>query len=219
MNNAKLYSRQAYHERGFSLVEVTLAIGIVAFAFVALFALIPVGLNTFRLAMDTSVGAQIAQRIISDAQQSDFDALVPDPSGGGGTLNLETGGADGQFYVLPIRSFDEQGTEVTPAESAKTIYMARIRGSLPGKADPNEHRTNRFTSLPSDAGKRYNPRDTTFLTVQVVYNPARKPLDSSAGGLIDPATFLVSREQAKKVNLPMQTFSAVVTRNGYHLKP
>jgi uncharacterized protein (TIGR02598 family) len=196
-------------------VEVTLAIGIVAFAFVALFALIPVGLTTFRQAMDTSVGAQIAQRIVSDAQQTDFDALVPtgiNPTPEG----VELGGAEGQFYSLPIRMFDDQGTEVLSSDLTKTIYMARVRGSLPGSANVDQHKTTRFTSLPSDQGKRYNPRETTFLTVQVIYNPARKALTS--GALIDSETFLISPEEARKQSLPVQTFSAVVTRNGYQRK-
>lgn len=209
--------RHRSNGKGFSLVEVTLAIGIVAFAFVALFSLIPVGLTTFRQAMDTSVGAQIAQRVVSDAQQTDFDALVPTEEGQN-NLEVEIGGAGNQYYVLPIRTFDEQGTEVPRTEPAKAIYMARVRGSKPGVADPGLHKTTRFTSLPSDKGGRYNPRDTTFLTVQVVYNPSGKPL-TTGSNLIDPTTFLISPALAKAKSLPMQTFSAVVTRNGYQIKP
>ena len=39
---------------GFSLIEVTLAIGIIAFAFVALFGLLPTGMQTFRASVDTT---------------------------------------------------------------------------------------------------------------------------------------------------------------------
>ncbi len=68
--------RGARARRAFSLVEVTIAIGIVAFAFVALVGVLPVGLQTFRRAVDASVSAQITQRIINDIQQTDFDILL-----------------------------------------------------------------------------------------------------------------------------------------------
>jgi len=61
---------------GFSLVEVTLAIGIVAFAFMSILGLIPVGMKTFRSSINTSVSGQIFQRIVNEAQQSDFITLT-----------------------------------------------------------------------------------------------------------------------------------------------
>src|SRR5256885_2028896 len=83
---------------GFTLIEVALAIGVIAFAFVALLALLPAGLTTFRSSMNISVGAQIFQKVVNDAEQADFDALV----------KQET--ADGtSFAVLPLRYFDEEG--------------------------------------------------------------------------------------------------------------
>ena len=56
----------------FSLVEVTLAIGIIAFAFVALFGLLPTGMRTFRAAIDTSNESWILQNINSMVQTTDF---------------------------------------------------------------------------------------------------------------------------------------------------
>lgn len=78
--------------RAFSLIEITLAIGIVSFAFLGLFGLLPVGLEVFRGAMDRSVRTQIVQRIVLDAQQTDFDVLQAQ------TEDLR-------------RYFDEEGTE------------------------------------------------------------------------------------------------------------
>lgn len=57
---------------GFSLVEVALAIGIIAFAFVSLFALMPTGLNTFRSAIDTANETWIMQGMNSMIQTTDF---------------------------------------------------------------------------------------------------------------------------------------------------
>lgn len=78
---------------GFSLIEVVLCIGIVAFAFLAIFGMLPVGLSTFRQAMDNSVGSQIVQRLVGEAQQTDFPALIATPS--------------------TLRYFDDQANEIT----------------------------------------------------------------------------------------------------------
>lgn len=59
----------------FTLVEVTLAIGIVSFAFVAMFGLLPVGLSVSRQAIDTTIEAQIVQKLKTQALQTDFSQL------------------------------------------------------------------------------------------------------------------------------------------------
>lgn len=87
----------------FSIVEIMLAIGVVAFAFVALMGLLPVGLDGFRNALDTSVRSQIVQRLVTDAQQTDFEKLKAQA---------------GQF-----RFFDDEGTEVPAGAS---IYTASL---------------------------------------------------------------------------------------------
>src|SRR3978361_1982183 len=61
---------------GFTLVEIAISIGILAVALVALMGMLPAGLSNFRKAMDTSITAQIAQRILLDMQQADFDKVI-----------------------------------------------------------------------------------------------------------------------------------------------
>lgn len=99
----------AAHRSGFSLVELVLAIGIVSFAFVSLFALLPVGLTTFRQTMDTTIGSQIVHRIINEAQQTDYTTLVATP-----TFD---------------RYFDDQGNEVSSLDNS--IYTAEISVTAP----------------------------------------------------------------------------------------
>ena len=70
-NSTPQFSRNQSRS-GFSLVEVALAIGIVAFAFVSLFALMPTGLNTFRAAIDTSNETWIMQGMNAMIQTTDF---------------------------------------------------------------------------------------------------------------------------------------------------
>jgi len=104
-------------QAAFSLVEVTLAIGIVAIGIIPIFGLIPTGLNTFHKAIDTSVGSQIAQRLINEAQQTDFTTL--------------TGANSGRFVQTSsnsstLRYFDEQGTELTGASTSSAIYRTQV---------------------------------------------------------------------------------------------
>lgn len=64
-------------QRGFSLPEVAMAIGIIAVAFVALLSLLPAGLNTYRAAIDDANETWIIQSMNSLVQTSDF-ARIPD---------------------------------------------------------------------------------------------------------------------------------------------
>ena len=69
-DNLQVLTRPAALRRddGFSLVEVTLAIGIIAFAFVALFGLLPMGMTTFRAAVDSTNDTSIMQDLNSMVQ-------------------------------------------------------------------------------------------------------------------------------------------------------
>jgi len=93
-----------------------MALGIVAFAFTALLGMLPVGLGLFRNAVDNSVATRIVQRVSSDLQQTDFDAVA----------SAET----------EILYFDEQGNRLPSVSGA--IYWARVNvysdAELPGSA-------------------------------------------------------------------------------------
>ena len=118
--------------RGFSLVEVALAIAVLAVALVGLLALMPSGVGNFRKAMDTSITAQIAQRILHDAEQSEFDALVdlshlpPDPDG------MSYCPERFSFRAPKVnnpawRYFDESGTEIHPASTDGKLSVSERR--------------------------------------------------------------------------------------------
>jgi uncharacterized protein (TIGR02598 family) len=134
----------------FSLVEITMAIGIVSFAFLGVFGLIPTGLNTFRQAMDASVGSQIAQRVINDAQQTDFNTLI-----GGNTSAFQQSSTP--------RYFDDQGNEVTTAGGA--IYQVNTCITP-------------ATATPSASGNT-NPNLAT-VTVQIANNPGNRRINLDA---------------------------------------
>ena len=69
------FAQKSSHSHGFSLVEVALALGIVAFAFVSLFGLLPAGLSTFRNAIDVSNETWIMQGLNSMIQVTEWSKI------------------------------------------------------------------------------------------------------------------------------------------------
>ena len=78
---------------GFSLIEVVLALGVISFAFVALFGLLPVGLNAFNNSVDSTMSAQIAENVMSQLKQESFSKLS--------IFNDTNAGAQPSFFSLP----------------------------------------------------------------------------------------------------------------------
>ena len=144
-------------DAAFSLIEVTIAIGIVSFAFVSLLGLIPLGLNNFHCAMNSSVGSQIGQAVLNDAQQTDFSTLT----GGKTTPFLMTTGSNTILY------FDDQGGALPSAAGA--IYQA-IALVTPATMVPNTGNTS-LTTLAT-------------VTVQVATNPGNQPIATGTTGLL-----------------------------------
>lgn len=151
----------------FSLVEVTIAIGIVSFAFVSVLGLIPTGLTTFRRAMDVSIGSQIAQRVINEAQQTDFNVL--------------TSGS----HSAP-RYFDDQGTEVRPANSASLSASERARIIYWVNTQVQA-----ATSIPYTTGTAQLNENLATVTIQVVNNPGNVPITSGSNGLWNDERFSI----------------------------
>ena len=60
---------------GFSLVEVTLAVGLTSFALLAIVGMMPVGMTTMRQAIDSTVESQITREMRTKVQQVPFSAL------------------------------------------------------------------------------------------------------------------------------------------------
>jgi hypothetical protein len=161
--------------------------------------------------MDAQTVGEIFQRVVADAQETDFDTLL--------ASKVENGGTGSQYYRLPLRHFDNQGTEVkvtnpdapTAAEAQAILYTVRVRGSQPGDPDPGNHSADFATSLPGSAAPRFNPRDLTFLTIQVAGTGGTRQL----GPMVDSASFLISPSLAAKAAMPVRTYAAIVARNGY----
>ena len=157
---------------GFTLIEVAIAVGILAVALVALLGLMPAGMTNFRKAMDTSTTAQIAQRILLDMQQADFDQVVDGSHDPGNNPPSYTFTAPTRTRVAgaqDFRYFDEQGSELIISGTATTlsaaqktalVYQVNVR-IMPKAAQP-------ATGTLSG--------DVALVTVQVARNPAGRTL-------------------------------------------
>lgn len=132
----------AVRESGFSLVEFVLAIGVVAFAFVGLLGLLPVGLTTFGAALDTSVRSQIVQRFVSDAEQTDFD-----------TLKSQT--------APLVRYFDDEGSEKDKSTSVYTASMTVNPVTALPKSATSKNLLTLTIKIAKDPGHAADPFATT----------------------------------------------------------
>ncbi len=222
--------------QAFSLIEICIALGIVAFAFVALLGLLPVGLGNYTQAINTQTAAEIYQRIAAELQETEFDTFLVAPTQvakGGQVFTASQGTATPMYFRLKWRYFDVDGQEVkvvnpdtpTDAEKQRIVYSVWVRGSFPGMASIDDHSSNYFTSLPSynfmnpaTAGKRYNPRDLMFFLIQIAYTNGReiaKPVLDAQDGKGD---FGINSAEAAKVGIPVRNYSVLISRNGYNVR-
>lgn len=74
--------RSCHKPTAFSLVEVTIALGIAATAIVSVLGMMPVGLSTMREAVDQTTEAQILRQISTGASLYPFDRLGDYAAGG-----------------------------------------------------------------------------------------------------------------------------------------
>jgi uncharacterized protein (TIGR02598 family) len=153
---------------GFSLVEIVLTIGIVSFAFVGVIGLLPAGMGVYRSSMNTSIGAQIAQRVLNEAQQTEFSVL--------------TGGNPAQpcSELIALRYYDEEGNELLESEAAKSLFHVHaIVQNAPAFPDSKGKNTVIMDELAS-------------VVVQVAINPAQRALVKETATMLWQSTANVS---------------------------
>lgn len=112
--------------RGFSLVEVALAMGIVTFSLIPIFAILPVGVKTLREAMDQTVVTQIATQIQSDLLLDDMRKLSKQRIG-----------------------FDDQGRRTD--KLADLFYLVEVRPENPEKFNSSLQRV--YPGAPDTVGQ------------------------------------------------------------------
>jgi len=171
---------------GFSLVEVCLAIGIVAFGLLAVIGLLPAGTDIFRQSIQTTVASQILQQAISEANETDFDQLIKDSAG-----SAIPAGTTG---VKAIRYFDEQGKEL--AQPALAVYHVntRVQSATDSPATPA------FTNL-----------NLATVTVQVAHNPGGRALANETDATLSNLWSGAYAGETTRV-VPIFTASSLVSR-------
>ncbi|PTX93015.1 hypothetical protein DB345_15365 [Spartobacteria bacterium LR76] len=66
---------RAFRSSGFTLIEVTISLGIVAFVMVSLVGLLPAGLSNFQTAISQTIESQIVQGLSEEIALTDFSNL------------------------------------------------------------------------------------------------------------------------------------------------
>jgi uncharacterized protein (TIGR02598 family) len=192
---------------GFSLVEVAIAVGILAVALVALLGLLPSGMSNFRTAMDTSVTAQIAQRLMHDMEQAEFNEVI----------DMDNLPKDSTSYCRPhfsfrapkvnapqLRYFDDQGVEVIPrlgtslstSEKQAIVYHVNIR-IIPRAELPMVGET---------------ASEVAQITIQVARNPTSRDIPIASGSASDPNSPERNLFQTTK-GIPIYTYHALLGKN------
>jgi uncharacterized protein (TIGR02598 family) len=195
----------------FTLVEVSIAVGILAVALVALLGLMPAGMTNFRKAMDVSTTAQIAQRILLDMQQADFDRIIDAPASGKDDISpyytFTAPTRDSQQF----RFFDEQGVELITASgtnaglstSQKTalVYQVLVR-VMPTASEPVDSNVIKGS--------------VALVTVQVARNPNNRTLKVFRQQPSDPAVphrNLFDPDPKANPGVQVFTYSALIGKN------
>ena len=100
--------------RGFSLVEVTLALGVAAFCLIALLGLIPLGMQTNQSAVSQTAAASILSSVIADLRAT-------------ARATPTSAQYDITFGTAKLLYVDDQGRAVTPADpNAAPRYRVMI---------------------------------------------------------------------------------------------
>lgn len=130
MNRTRLLSPKG-SSKGFSLIEVTIALGITAVALVSLMGMLPRGMETLRAAADKAIEGRIHQQILGEIQLTPWESS----GAGGGAGGAGESGSPIDSFDKQIRYYDDQGIELAETEKGgdSHVYTARIH--LPKEGD------------------------------------------------------------------------------------
>ena len=113
--------RRSSRQRGFSLIEVTLAIGVFAFAGTAIMAGLGLAMQTQGNAFQTTVRAQILQSVLADIRGADFSLMAT-------------------TQTWPELFYDQSGVrkEASDPSVVYGVVITSITGvKMPGEPTPN----------------------------------------------------------------------------------
>ncbi len=188
-------------------METAIATVVLGVVLVGLIGLIPSGTQTFQQAIDTSVTAQIAQRILHDAEESEFDAVIDKASLPADPEKQSYCAQHFTFRAPKVnapawRYYDAQGTEIVPTstvlsavERRTVVYYVNER-IMPRAVLPTVNESGSQVAL---------------LTVQVARNPGHLDLEFCPGDAGDPD--VPERNLLRPGRVPVFTYAALIGRN------
>lgn len=103
-----LPAKLASFRRGFTLVETTIAMGIVAFAMVPILGLVPMGLTTFRNAISVTAEAQIVQGLSNEILLTDYQLLTD------------------KYSSEQVSYYSDEGEHLLSGGDAAALYQAKV---------------------------------------------------------------------------------------------
>ena|ERR1043165_6233290 len=107
-------NRQVHFSVGFSLVEVTLALGVAAFCLLALFGLLPLGVQINQSSISQTAATSVLSSVVADLRATPKTSLT--------SRQYEI-----TFGTPKVLYFDQDGRAVTPTDpSAKPRYRVAI---------------------------------------------------------------------------------------------
>jgi len=139
-----------FRAAAFSLVEVTLALGVAAFCLVAVFGLLPVGLNSNHASIEQTVANGILSAAVADLRATppttppgqtvtskQFSIPIPaNPVAGSPAVTTLYINGDGQTNEVSQSRY-RLTVAFLPNSSSKTATLASLKVSWPATADPS----------------------------------------------------------------------------------
>jgi prepilin-type N-terminal cleavage/methylation domain-containing protein len=201
--------RSIPHAAGFTLVEIALSIAILSIAILPLFALVPEGLTNFRGAMDIGITTQIAQRVINDARQTDFDTLIDRANQPKNTPLTGVTFRAPSLRSPSLRYFDDYAREIipvapdalTPEERRRVIYQVNTRIQPQAGVPATEPL----------AASLLAPANLALVTVQIAVAPGERTLALSTADAND-VTIPGRNLFEPQPGLQIYTYTALVGR-------
>ena len=155
-------------QAAFSLVEVTLALGIAAFCLIAVFGLVPVGVQTNRNATSQTTATNILSSVISDIRAS--------PKGSGTTPKYKIRRSKSNITTV---CFDGQGQ---PDPLGGQI------GNVNCRAGNWRYRLYVKISPPATLPSTFIPYCANYVVLKLVWPAAADPLTATPSGSVGTAT-------------------------------
>ena len=138
-------NRQSHFSAGFSLVEVTLALGVAAFCLIALFGLLPLGIQTNQSSISQTAAASVLSSVSADLRTTPKTSLTSPQY-------------DITFGTAKFLYFDGEGRALIPTDPNATL---RYRVTITFPASPVGACASTFVRLKVTWPALVDPETTT----------------------------------------------------------